>query len=164
MRKIYSNLDYEDYLAEAMEYCEDEAGEVDEQAVNDMAQSMCFDDWNYYYSEILEKYFDNHNCIIDGVAGRWSGRYYGGTVTESAGEFFNLLDDCYYIEIYEGDNCIEIDGIHHDGRVIMEIRELTNKGYDWYKNYSDDWMGYDALRYLFDYNFNSRKPQVDWCL
>lgn len=165
MRKIYSNLDWEDYLVEAEYYCEDEADEEKlQQEIDDMARQMCADDWDYFYLPILERYFDHHKCIIDGVAGRWDGRYYGGTVVESAREFFDLLADCYCVEIYEDKNCIKIDGHHHDGRISMEIRELTGKGYGWYRDYSDYWAGNDALRYLFDYNFNSRKPQVDWCL
>ena len=163
MKKIYSMVDYEDYMIDAMTYAEDEAGN-EEADVTRIAQDMCYADWEDFYYPILAKYFDSHNCIIDGVAGRWDGRYYGGTVVESAREFSDLLADCYYVEIYEDKNCIEIDGYHHDGRISMEIRELTGKGYDWYKNYSDYWMGHDALRYLFDYNFNSRKPEIEWCL
>lgn len=164
MRKIYSMLHPEDYLDSALDYINeyDEPEMLDK--IDELADQLMYDDWENFYRPVLENYFDRHNCIIDGCSGRWDGRYYGGDVTENARGFFDHLEDCYYVEIYEDDKALVIEGVHHDGRVSMEVRELTDHGFDWYRNYSDDWAGGDALRYLFDYNFNSRKPNIDWCL
>ena len=165
MKLIYSNIDIPEwYFEDAKDVLEDMDEEATEEKVYEFARANCVYDLTEFYMPVLERYFDSHKCIIDGVAGRWNGRYYGGTVTESYRDFVELLEDCGYIEIYDNDGLLIIDGIHHDGRVHMEIKELTDKGYEWYRNYSDEWHGKDALRYLYDFNFNSRRPKIDWIL
>lgn len=166
MRKIYSMLDWEDYIEQAKEYIgeyELEEG-TDYDDIENVAMALCYDDWNNFYRPVLKNYFDNHICIVDGYAGAWNGVYYGGNVTTSFEEIENLLSDCWYFELYDNNGLLRIEGTHHDGRVAFDVKELTSKGYDWYRNYSDDWVDRDALRYMFDFNFNSRKPAIDWYL
>ena len=159
MEKIYSSFDYENYIEEAELYCED----GDKQAIEDMARSMCETDLTEFYIPILEDYFQKHECVVAGYAGRWDGRHNSGIITDSARDFFDLLEDCWYIEIYEDKNCLIVEGTHHDGRNHYEIRELTSKGQEWYRNNGWYWYGKDVINYLFSYNFNSRKPAIEWC-
>ena len=157
MRKIYSNVDWEDYLDDARDYIN---GNETEDDLNDMAMQMCADDWDYFYQPILEKYFKEHYCIATGSIGRWNGTYYGGTVIESYRDFQDLLEDCWYIYLYDNNGFLTVRGVHHDGEVIFTIRELNEHGVNWYLDHKDDGP---IINYL-ESNFNSKKPSIDWCL
>ena len=165
MKLIYSNRDIPEwYFDDAKDVLEDMEEEITDEKVYNMARINCEYDLTEFYLPVLEKYFDSHKCVISGSIGRWNGRYSGGDVTTNYREFVDLLEDCGYIEIYEDDGCLNIVGYHHDGSVNLCIRELTDKGYEWYDQHSICHTGADCIHYLFDYNFNSRKPNIDWWL
>ncbi len=160
MEKIYSMLDYEDYMEEAEEYRE----EYEEDGnLNEIAQAMCHDDWQNFYYEVLKSYFKDHVCLALGSIGRWDGTYHGGSVIENMSDFMDILEDCWYIELYDDNGYLQVEGIHHDGRVGFRVKELNENGINWYRDYA--WCADDqkVLRFL-NSNFCSRKPQIEWYL
>jgi len=160
MKKIYSMLDYKDYLEDAESYMEeyDEAGDI-----NEIASALCHDDWQNFYYEVLKEYFKKHVCLAQGSIGRWDGTSYGGSVIENMGDFMDLLEDCWYIELYDDNGFLQVEGIHHDGRVGFRLRELNENGLNWYRDYAWDADDQKVLRYLGS-NFCSGKTNIEWCL
>lgn len=160
MKRIYSMLHPEDYLESAMDYIEeyDEPEMLDK--VDELADQLMHDDWENFYYPVLENYFKKHICIATGSIGRWDGALYGASVIESFRDFMDLLEDCWYIELFDNNGYLTVCGHHHDGDVLFTIRELNGNGINWYMEHK--WTT-DNVRYL-DTNFCSGRPQIDWCL
>lgn len=159
MKRIYSMLHPEDYLDEALD-CLDAMDEGPEKA-DETAEALCYADWNDFYYPVLEKYFNEHPCVATGSIGRWDGTYLGGKVIANARDFFDLLRDCYYIELFDENGYLVVDGHHHDGEVLFTVKELTDHGIDWHREHDDG--GWHTVNYLST-NFGSKKPQIDWWL
>lgn len=167
MKLIHSNYDIPEWCYEdARECLEDMNDDTSEDAVYNAARLICDQEMDFYL-ECLEQYFKKHSCLVLGSIGRWDGTYSGGQVVETYRDFIELLEDCDYIEIYDNNGYITVEGIHHDGRVQFTIKELTEAGENWYLNHEYDYSwthnGRDVLNYL-KLNINSRKPTIEWCL
>lgn len=173
---VFSNYDYDDYY---IEMAKDNLETIHEDDYGDeptreeiFAEAFCYmmDDLNNYYLPILAGYFDTHKCIVSGSIGRWDGARNGWSVIENRNEFYDLIDGCLYFEISEADSSEDDDGIgylkikcsHHDGTNYYYFRELTDKGYEKYKEFEWSLLLEDAKQNIMD--FETLAPQIEWCL
>lgn len=163
MKKIYSSRDWRDYIDEAKdyvgEYDVDENDEDYEDFINGLAEQCCRADMDAFFLPILERYFDEHKCLVSGSIGRWDGPSHGYDVIESSRDFYRLIKGDLDIEIFEEPNCLVICGYHHDGEDLFYIRELTDAGIAWYEKYPDG----VGVRGLEDDRL-SKAPSIDWFL
>lgn len=89
--------------------------------------------------EIHEKHHGVKHYIVLADLGLWNGRHDGGKVIHG---MWNTITQCFedYNEIYQEGNLLKVKAIHHDGTNYFKIRELTQRGLDYYhRNIS--WMG-----------------------
>lgn len=160
---IFTNYNCDIYLQAAQEELEDrykETGEeFEDEEVCDLAQQYCDEDWDDWISPTLTGYLNSHTVVIRGSIGRWNGHSYGGDVISSRCELDDYFKDCGYLEISEDDSTLYIDGSHHDGRVSIAMRELTDEGIEYFREHEDD-MDYGVIDELF-YEF-SKKPEINW--
>jgi hypothetical protein len=79
----------------------------------------------------------NLPCIVAGSVGRWNGRFdieqtYFADLESAIRACGGHCDD---IIVKQNHSCIEVTGIHHDGRNSFEIRLLTDLGQErWGRN------------------------------
>lgn len=147
-RIIYSNYfsqdDYE-YAEESVkerhleEFPDDKEYEPTESEIWDeyyFLQDMTWDDEECN----LKKFFNNGTFILQGSIGCWNGRYGGGFVFDSFNELCRVWNDCDYVKLYDENGHFFIKCSHHDGTNLFEVRELNDKGYEYYSNryYCDD--------------------------
>lgn len=163
---LCSNHDYSPYLEDAKEWAKETYPVYSEDDVYEYAQRLANDDVSFCL-ECIERYLKSHNLIVVGSIGRWDGTFSGGNVIETFNDFSRLYADCYYIEladVNEYGRCIKMTCSHHDGTNTFYIKELTDKGYEYYKECEYDVPRSEYCPYLFRTNNNSRYPQIEWCL
>ena len=137
---------------------------IEEDDINDVLiydyLRMCldndFDDFKINFKEEL----DNHYYVVTGTVGRWDGRYSGGIVVNGLDEIMKLLRDCEYISIVDNNGHLEIKGSHHDGTNYFEVRELTDKGYDYYTRNEYLFNSKELCEKLYNSSNYSRLPRL----
>lgn len=161
---IYDNYDVEIYREMAMDDLSDlciknpTQEEIDKYIEINMAN-----DWDNLIEGVLCDHIEAEKWIAYGSIRRWDGSYHGWKVLEDARDFFDLIQDCLYFRIDDEDGLIKIKCSHHDGTNYYTLKPLTKHGYDFYRNYGWDYDNDRLGKYLIDYNFNSRKHDIEWC-
>lgn len=91
-------------------------------------------DWDELVIAPISTALDRSHIIATGSVGRWDGRSKGGKVLETLNEFYDLLKDCDIIKVEKDEKALYITATHHDGTNYYTLRELTQKGLDYYYN------------------------------
>lgn len=141
MKKIlYSNyIENLTTIEEAMEILEEMGEEkTEENAYNLIHETSACDFEDFIYS--MKKLLEDKYYIATGTCGLWYGKVEGGKVIVNINDFYSLLQDCDYFEFSEENGRFLIKCSHHDGTNYYELRELNNKGINYYqdKGYSLD--------------------------
>ena len=161
---IYDNYDVEIYREMAM----DDLWEADvenptEEQIEEYTRINMANDWENLIEGVLCDTIEEEKWIAYGSIKRWNGTYHRWEVLSDANDFFDLIQDCVYIRIDDEDGLIKIKCSHHDGTNYYTLKPLTKHGYNFYLehdwNYEPDRMG----KYLINYNFNSRRHNIEWC-
>ena len=109
------------------------------------------EDIDYFISQendlCLECERDNVECherlhgvkhyVVLADLGLWNGRHDGGKVIEG---LWNAIQKCFedYNTVYQDGKRLKVTAHHHDGTNYFQIRELTQRGLDfWYKHQYD---------------------------
>jgi len=85
----------------------------------------------YFFSQDLRKFMKDGHFLVVGVCGRWDGDFAGGDFVSDFDELISRLQHLDYIKFYEINGHFYIEGIHHDGRDRYEMKQLTNRGYEY---------------------------------
>ena len=106
--------------------------------------------------ELLERVFNNANKLICvGSVGRWNGVFSGGFVFNTLDELLSKAGkDCNYFKIYDCNGHLYMHCSHHDGSCSFEIKELTDKGVEYYDNWNYDWEDQRPDSYIFEQLMN----------
>lgn len=94
-----------------------------------------------YFDDAMEEikaFFENKMLLVCGNVGRWNGNFSAGKVID-VDELYKCWNDCDYISIYDDNGHLFIESVHHDGTNYYEVKILTDKGYDRYTRWYDDW-------------------------
>ena len=94
----------------------------------------------------------NGNYLAIGTCGRWDGTYDGGFVFKTFKELMSRFEDCVYFKIWIENNHFYVKGSHHDGTDMVEVKEITERGFQYYENWnygSDDRTEREVHRKMF---------------
>lgn len=149
---IYSNYDLsdryedtkqliiEDYpeLCNEVEYAD---GTIALEPSDEKVWDFIYDDDQFYWDDIwseVKNFFAGRQVIMFGSIGRWDGTFGGGKIGNFEDLFYNLIEDCDYIELSDEDGHFYINCSHHDGSNSMEVKILSQKG----SEFADHWDYY----------------------
>jgi|GEM_PF-4903842 len=83
--------------------------------------------------EGLEETLGKSKLLVFGSIGRWDGTSIGWDVKSTFEEIIQeTMRDCESFEVWDENGHLFVEGIHHDGRNQVEIRMLTDEGYEQY--------------------------------
>ncbi len=92
---------------------------------------------------------------VRGSAGRWDHTSRGMTVYEDFAHAMdtspsgrgadNIFADCEIQRIWDENGALRVEGAHHDGRVSVEVRQLTDEGAEAYGAVRDAESSWEAL-------------------
>ena len=98
---------------------------------------------NYYECKHGHKHY-----IVLADIGRWNGRFDGGKVIKGLWQsIYECLED--YNEIYQEGKRLKVTAIHHDGTNYFQIRELTDRGYEYWQKHQYDMSDRELHQRLF---------------
>lgn len=100
--------------------------------------------------ESHEKWHGEKYYVVLADLGLWDGRQDGGRVFKG---LWNAISACFedFNEIYQDGMLLKVKAIHHDGTNHFEIRELTQKGLEYYERNN----GVKSDRHVHDRLFNN---------
>lgn len=162
-RCIYSNYDIiENYpddviIEELMESSVvDNESEITEQMIWEERNFLDSNDWEYEKERLMDFFLNNgENWIIAGKVGRWDGVYSGAFIFKTFDEmFYKVTKDCDYIHFYDENGHLYLSCAHHDGSCSFEIKEVTDKGYDYYNNWENNLDDKRSEKYVYNQIFN----------
>lgn len=97
-------------------------------------------DWEDEMERLKEFFSNGYKWIIVGTVGRWDGLYRAGTIFETFDDFFyKAACDCHYWKFYDENGHLYLTCSHHDGTCHYEIKEVTDKGVQYFENWEDNW-------------------------
>lgn len=154
-RIIFDNTNESDMFDETKQFLIDEGNE-------DPSDNQVWDEVNFtletYWDDEkreLEKVFDGkRNFLAVGTCGLWNGTFAGGFAFSSLDELMSkALKDCGYFKFWDENGHLFLQGWHHDGTNVVEIKELTDRGYNklykWEYDFSDHTSEKEIHRKLF---------------
>lgn len=137
-RIIYDSWDIfnDDFLADIKAWLyEEREDEPTENEVCDAARDEMDFIWDEEWEQMKE-FFEGKKLICTADLGLWDGRHAGGKVSDNFVELVrSALEDCDYKKFYDANGHFFIEGTHHDGTNIYEIKILTDAGYDYYQRW-----------------------------
>ena len=117
----------------------------DERVFEEMSEQddIAWQDFQYE----LKKAMEGKHFILTGTCGRWDGRKSGGTFVNSISELLRHFEHLEYIKFYDLEGHFFIEGSHHDGDDLYELKRLTDKGYKYADkcNFARDRQLHDKL-------------------
>lgn len=130
-RIIFDNYDCSEEYEEARQYLIDEGNE--EPSDSEIWDELYFQNEMQWYDtkEELDKFFDGKTVGFFGAIGRWNGVFRAGKIGEFWKLYYEATRDCDYIKISDENGKLFLRCSHHDGTNFFEIKEITNKGYDY---------------------------------
>lgn len=151
-RVIFDNYDLEE---ETKEFCKENFGEDYSEQEYYEAMYIVEDDLWGIAKEELENFFKNIQYIgFFGEVGRWNGVYRGGKIDTDFWKLFDsATEDCRYIKIYDLNGHLHLTCSHHDGTCHFEIKEVTERGWEYYDNWNygcDDRSEEYVMTQIFD--------------
>ena len=167
-RIIYDNYRlWETYSDEEIkEYFMEENGYEEDEITDEMIwkERYFLDEINWEEEkERLKKFFLNGNkWIIFGEVGRWDGLYRAGTLFDTFDDFFyKATEDCFYWKFYDENGHLYLTCSHHDGTCCYEIKEVTDKGVQYFDNWEYNWDDKRSEEYVHTQIINrySRLPR-----
>lgn len=154
---LYSNnYDFDEVRAD-LEAAND--FEITDDMVWDEIQAIDNGEWAFFESEYSAR-FNVNDFVLMGTLGRWNGRYKVSKIIKGWSDIVSLLASYDSIEIADEDGHLIIKVSDHDGSSRFELRELTQKGWEYINLYSHyDKSEYEEAKTLWN-NFYSRLPKL----
>lgn len=136
-RIIFDNYDFEYYNTEAIEQLEDmDYGHFTDEQIWSMANELEQHDWDDADYEMRNFIENGKSFIAVGTCGRWDGTFEGGFIFGHWDDFKRrAFEDCSYFKIWDENGHLYVKCSHHDGTNFLEIKELTDKGWNRYENW-----------------------------
>lgn len=78
----------------------------------------------------LEILFKNNYFLLTGTCGTWHGDIQGGKFINTVNELLSIIQHLDDFKIIDRNGHLIIEGSHHDGTDIYELKRLTQKGYE----------------------------------
>lgn len=134
-------------LVEDGEY--DNAEEISDDAIWKERNMLDESDWYQAKYELDEYFKDCKKLIAFGTCGLWHGNYAGGFLFDTFDELIKKIGkDCDYFKFHDENGHLYMQCSHHDGTHSIEIKELTDRGYDYYNNWELNWSDKRTEEYV----------------
>ena len=133
----FDNYNFEAYEKAAAEQLEDMGfGNYTDEQIWNVASKFEQGDWDEF-NYIINKFIESGKSFIAvGTCGRWDGNYAGGLIFGHWDDFKRrVFEDCDYFKIWEEHGHLYVRCSHHDRTHSLEIKELTDKGFEYYENW-----------------------------
>lgn len=162
----YNNYDFDEIKANIME---DYDEPISDNYVYDVMSLYQQEDWEEMmsYLQSVEKY---HKWIMLGTAGTWQGRREGGQMYDNIEDAMSsITKDCDYVKVWSENGHLYLQASHHDGTHNVELKLMTDKGWETYDNWLcsncgaslDGKSRYQVFEMIFNYNFFSKLPHIE---
>lgn len=162
----YNNYDFEEIKAELIA---DNDEPISDDYVYDLISQYQEDDWDEMmsYLKSVEKY---HKWVMLGSAGTWQGSRECGQIYENIDNAMSAITkDCGFIKVWSENGHLYVQASHHDGTHNVELKLITDKGWEIYDNWSSSNCGasldakncYQVFEMIFNCNFFSKLPRVE---
>lgn len=162
------DCDFEEYKKDYIENNEID-GDVSDQEIWDYIGDLERMDWDEMmsYLQSVEKY---HKWVMLGSAGTWQGsRECGQIFTNIDNAMSAITKDCDYVKVWSENGHLYVQASHHDGTHNVELKLITDKGWETYDNWLSSCCGasldaknrYQVFEMIFDYNLFSKLPRVE---
>lgn len=162
----YNNYDFDAIKANIME---DYDEPISDNYVYDVMSLYQQEDWEEMMSYLknVEKY---HKWVMIGTAGTWQGRRECGQIYENIDNAISAITkDCDYVKVWSENGHLYVQASHHDGTHNVELKLITDKGWETYDNWLCSNCGasldaknrYQVFEMIFDYNLFSKLPRVE---
>ena len=141
--------------------------EFSEQAVWDYISTIERDDWECMLSD-LKEIAGSSKIILNGLAGTWQGKIECAQIYNDIEEaIYKITKDCDYVKVWSENGHLYIKASHHDGTHNLELKLITEKGWETYYNWLCSHCGdsldkktrYQVLEMIFNVNFYSKLPR-----
>jgi len=170
MTTIYSNYDLftDEMRAAAIESIIENSIEditeenITEQEITDEIYFMDEINWEDAKRELEDFFSDNKTYIIYGNVGRWNGNFKAGHIfTDFEDAFYKAIKDCDYWEFTDDNGHLLLKCSHHDGTNYFEIREVTERGAEYFDRWNYNWSDKRTEEYVHNQIINkySRLPR-----
>lgn len=162
----YDNYDFDEIKANIME---DYDEPISDNYVYDVMSLYQEEDWDEMmsYLKSIENY---HKWVMLGTAGTWQGRREGGQIFENIDKaMFSITKDCDYVKVWSENGHLYVQASHHDGTHNVELKLITDKGWETYDNWLSSNCGasldaksrYQVFEMIFKYNLFSKLPHIE---
>lgn len=162
----YNNYDFDKIKAELIEVNDEP---ISDDYVYDLISLCQEDDWNEMmsYLKSVEKY---HKWVILGSAGTWQGSRECSQIFDNIDNAISAITrDCEFIKVWSENGHLYVQASHHDGTHNLELKLITDKGWEIYDNWLSSCCGasldaknrYQVFEMIFDYNLFSKLPRVE---
>lgn len=151
--KLFDDWDYIDPEEFESAYREVNELETDDEIDHNELASFMYDERAMAMGDEImniDAYLSGHGAaalMVHGSAQRWDGTSHGygrlyGTFEELMGDtgYDGIFKDCESFAIEDDHGELQVTGIHHDGRVVIDVRPLTPELVDAFREWED---GYD---------------------
>lgn len=157
-RIIYNNYDlWDDYPDEEIDAIARECEWVDEdEEITDEMRMQ----WRYWEDEanwdaekkMLEDFFKGKTVGFFGEFGLWHGTYKAGNIGDFWKLYYEAVQDCDYVKIYDENGHLYLTCSHHDGTNHFEIKVLNDDAEDYYDRWSygnDNRKEYEVITQIY---------------
>lgn len=133
----------EDEARESLIQCGNE--NPSQEAVWDYIREDLTFEWDDCVEPYLKKRFASGKFLLVGSAGRWNGTFAGGKVLDGFDEVEKAWTHRDYMDIEMYDLCkgghyeFHVLGKHHDGTDHWAIKELTDRGVEYFEKWESNW-------------------------
>lgn len=157
-RVIYDNYDlWEKYPDETIDMIARECEWVDEdeEITDEMRMEWRYreDEWDWECEQdYLEKFFKGKTVGFFGEIGLWHGTYKAGNIGDFWKLYYEAVQDCAYIKIYDENGHLYLTCSHHDGTNHFEIKVLNDDAEDYYDRWSygnDNRKEYEVITQIY---------------
>ena len=164
-----------EYIASACEkigFDRETCRTIEKHAELEVKQRVVFDAlegdgaYSRVYDRLAEFFAHGRNpVLVKGGSGRYDGPKGGITVYEAFENAVNtspsrhqnnIPADCRIDGIWDENGSLFLTGTHHDERVLVEMRQLTDKGLSLYEAFLDDrdllilpWEGFETMGFVY---------------
>lgn len=153
-RKIYDNYDlwktYPDKeIIEMLMENGYEEDEISEETIQKERYRQDEFDWEEESERLKDFFLNGNKWILFGTVGRWDGLYRAGTIFNTFEDFFyKATSDCMYWKFYDENGHLYLTCSHHDGTCCYEIKEVTDKGIEYFCNWESNWNDKRSEEYV----------------
>lgn len=162
----YDNYDFDAIKANIMEDYDDP---ISDNYVYDVMSLYQQEDWEEMmsYLQSVEKY---HKWVMLGSAGTWQGSRECGQIYDNIEDTMSAITkDCDYVKVWSENGHLYVQASHHDGTHNLELKLMTDKGWETYFNWLCSHCGasldaksrYQVFEMIFNYNFFSKLPHIE---